>query len=98
MPSRRQQPRPASQASLAKRPATGAGAEIATMPKIARQIDPDPSLRDAFDAGVALGRMHGDGIYELSTNVGLVPIDVTVAVLVVATTAVAVRCCDCRCR
>lgn len=30
-------------------------------------------------AGVVLGRMHGDGVYELSTNVGLVPIDVTVA-------------------
>ena len=30
-------------------------------------------------AGVVLGRTHGDGVYELSTNVGLVPVDVTVA-------------------
>ncbi|NBE07355.1 xylulokinase [Paragemmobacter ruber] len=33
--------------------ATGAGAEIATLPPIARSIDPDPSLTDAFDAGHA---------------------------------------------
>ena len=32
---------------------TGAGAEIATPPPIARTIDPDPSLRAAFDAGHA---------------------------------------------
>ncbi|MCX7287423.1 MAG: xylulokinase [Rhodobacterales bacterium] len=31
--------------------ATGAGAEIATLPKIARVIDPDPTLKDAVDAG-----------------------------------------------
>ena len=31
--------------------ATGAGAEIATMPTIARQIDPNPALTAAFDAG-----------------------------------------------
>lgn len=29
--------------------------------------------------GIALGRQHGDGIYELSTNAGLVEVDVTVA-------------------
>ena len=29
--------------------ATGAGAEIATRPKIARSVDPDTALRDAFD-------------------------------------------------
>ena len=33
--------------------ATGAGAEIATLPKIARVIEPDPALTDAFDAGHA---------------------------------------------
>ena len=33
--------------------ATGAGAEIATQPKIERSIDPDPSLSEAFDAGHA---------------------------------------------
>jgi xylulokinase len=33
--------------------ATGAGAEIATLPPIARTIDPDPALTDAFDAGHA---------------------------------------------
>lgn len=37
-------------------------------------------------AGVVLGRMHGDGIYELSTNVGLVPVDVTVAGATIVTT------------
>jgi len=33
--------------------ATGAGAEIATLPEIAREILPDPALKDAFDAGYA---------------------------------------------
>ena len=33
--------------------ATGAGAEIATLPQIAREILPDPALKDAFDAGYA---------------------------------------------
>ena len=33
--------------------ATGAGAEIATLPKIDREIAPDASLKDAFDAGHA---------------------------------------------
>lgn len=36
-------------ARLGMMAATGAGAEIATRPKIARSIDPDPALRDAFD-------------------------------------------------
>ena len=31
--------------------ATGAGAEIATLPPVARQIDPDSKLLSAFDAG-----------------------------------------------
>ncbi len=31
--------------------ATGAGAEIAALPEIAKVIDPDPALKDAFDAG-----------------------------------------------
>jgi len=29
-------------------------------------------------AGVALGREHGDGLFELSSKVGLIPVDVTV--------------------
>jgi xylulokinase len=33
--------------------ATGAGAEIASLPAIARRIEPDMALRDAFDAGHA---------------------------------------------
>ena len=33
--------------------ATGAGAEIATMPDIAREIDPVPALSAAFDEGHA---------------------------------------------
>jgi len=40
-------------ARLALMAATGAGAEVATLPLIARQIDPDPSLLSAFDAGHA---------------------------------------------
>jgi xylulokinase len=40
-------------ARLAIMAATGAGAEIATLPPIARTIDPDPALRDAFDAAHA---------------------------------------------
>jgi xylulokinase len=40
-------------ARLAIMAATGAGAEIATLPPIARTIDPDPALRAAFDAGHA---------------------------------------------
>jgi xylulokinase len=40
-------------ARLAIMAATGAGAEIATMPPIARVIDPDPGLKSAFDDGHA---------------------------------------------
>lgn len=40
-------------ARLALMAATGAGAEIATLPKIARVIEPDAALKDAFDAGHA---------------------------------------------
>lgn len=40
-------------ARLALMAATGAGAEIATLPKIAKVIDPDRTLNDAFDAGHA---------------------------------------------
>ncbi|WP_323005079.1 xylulokinase [Pseudorhodobacter sp.] len=40
-------------ARLAIMATTGAGAEIATLPPIARQIDPSPALTAAFDAGHA---------------------------------------------
>lgn len=40
-------------ARLALMAVTGAGEEIATLPKIAREVEPDPSLKDAFDAGHA---------------------------------------------
>lgn len=40
-------------ARLALMAATGAGAEVATLPTIARVIEPDASLKDAFDAGHA---------------------------------------------
>ncbi|WP_103334253.1 xylulokinase [Pseudotabrizicola formosa] len=40
-------------ARLALMAATGAGAEVATLPAIAKVIDPDPALKDAFDAGHA---------------------------------------------
>ena len=40
-------------ARLALMAATGAGAEVATLPTIARVFDPDPALKDAFDAGHA---------------------------------------------
>jgi xylulokinase len=40
-------------ARLALMAATGAGAEIATLPPIARTIDPDPQLADSFDAAHA---------------------------------------------
>ena len=40
-------------ARLAIMAATGAGAEIATLPPVARTINPDPHLRAAFDAGHA---------------------------------------------
>ena len=40
-------------ARLALMAATGAGAEVATLPAIARVIEPDAALKDAFDAGHA---------------------------------------------
>ena len=46
--------------------ATGAGAEIATLPPIARSIDPDPSLTDAFDAGHARYRAAQSAIRGLT--------------------------------
>ena len=46
--------------------ATGAGAEIATLPKIARVIDPDPTLKDAFDAGHARFRAAQSAIKDLT--------------------------------
>ena len=45
--------------------ATGAGAEIATLPVIARQIDPNPSLLAAFDAGHARFRAAQSAIKDL---------------------------------
>jgi xylulokinase len=53
-------------ARLAIMAATGAGAEIATLPKIARQILPDPHLMDAFDAGYARYRAAQSAILGLS--------------------------------
>lgn len=53
-------------ARLAIMAATGAGAEIATLPKIARQIDPDPGLKDAFDAGHARYRAAQTAITGLT--------------------------------
>lgn len=46
--------------------ATGAGAEVATLPQIARTIDPDPSLKDAFDAGHARFRAAQSAIKDLT--------------------------------
>ena len=52
-------------ARLGQMAATGAGAEIATLPQIARVIDPDPSLKDAFDAGHARFRAAQSAIKDL---------------------------------
>ncbi len=46
--------------------ATGAGAEIATLPAIARTIDPDPALTSAFDAGHARYRASQSAIKGLT--------------------------------
>ncbi len=46
--------------------ATGAGAEIATLPEIAREILPDPALKDAFDAGYARYRAAQTAIRSLA--------------------------------
>jgi xylulokinase len=45
--------------------ATGAGAEIATLPAIARQIDPNQALSAAFDAGHARFRAAQTAIKDL---------------------------------
>jgi xylulokinase len=47
--------------------ATGAGAEIATLPRIARVIEPDPALSDAFDAGHARFRAAQSAIRGLTS-------------------------------
>jgi xylulokinase len=52
-------------ARLAIMAATGAGAEIATLPKIARVIQPDRTLTDAFDAGHARFRAAQSAIRGL---------------------------------
>ena len=52
-------------ARLALMAATGAGPEIATLPPIARVIDPDPALKDAFDAGHARFRAAQTAIKDL---------------------------------
>jgi xylulokinase len=52
-------------ARLALMAATGAGAEIATLPPIARSIDPDPQLAAAFDAGHARFRAAQSAIKGL---------------------------------
>lgn len=53
-------------ARLGMMAATGAGAEIATMPPIARTIDPDTTLTAAFDAGHARYRAAQAAIQKLS--------------------------------
>lgn len=53
-------------ARLAIMAATGAGAEIATAPKIARSVEPDSSLTAAFDAGHARFRAAQSAIKGLT--------------------------------
>lgn len=53
-------------ARLGMMAATGAGAEIASMPPIARTIDPEPTLTAAFDAGHARYRAAAAAIQKLS--------------------------------
>jgi xylulokinase len=53
-------------ARLAIMAATGAGAEIATLPKIAREILPDPALTDAFDTGHARYRAAQSAILSIT--------------------------------
>jgi xylulokinase len=53
-------------ARLAIMAATGAGSEIATMPRIARAIQPDAALSDAFDAGHARFRAAQSSIRGLT--------------------------------
>ena len=45
--------------------APGAGAEIATLPQIAREVLPDAALKDAFDAGHARFRAAQTAIRSL---------------------------------
>lgn len=52
-------------ARLALMAATGAGAEIATLPAISRRIEPDPALRDAFAAAHARYRAAQTAIRSL---------------------------------
>ena len=52
-------------ARLALMAATGAGAEVATLPPVARVIEPDPGLKDAFDAGHARFRAAQTAIRSL---------------------------------
>ncbi len=52
-------------ARLALMAATGAGAEIATLPRIARCIDPDPTLKDAFGEGLARWRAAQSAVRSL---------------------------------
>ncbi|MCB6177824.1 xylulokinase [Rhodobacter sp. Har01] len=53
-------------ARLALMAATGAGAEIATLPKIARVVEPDASLMAAFDAGHARFRAAQTALKDLT--------------------------------
>lgn len=53
-------------ARLGMMAATGAGAEIAALPPIARTIDPDPKLTAAFNAGHARYRAAAAAIQNLS--------------------------------
>jgi len=52
-------------ARLAMMAATGAGAEIATLPRIARIVDPDATLKEALDAGHARFRAAQTAIKDL---------------------------------
>jgi xylulokinase len=54
-------------ARLAIMAATGAGVEIASLPKIARVIQPDAALSDAFDAGHARFRAAQSAIRSLTS-------------------------------
>ena len=53
-------------ARLALMAATGAGAEVASLPPIAREVLPDPALKDAFDAGHARYRAAQTAIRSLT--------------------------------
>ena len=53
-------------ARLAIMAATGAGAEIASLPAIARVVEPDPALTGAFDAGHARYRAAQTAIRGLT--------------------------------